>query len=63
MFAGNDMGAERLAIGFTLVGNCRLLGVDPIAYLVDVLPLLKSGRLTDSQLDALLPHAWAQRRS
>lgn len=58
LFAGSDAGGERAAIAFTIFGCCRLAGVDPIAYLTDVLPrLTRRVRLLD--LPALLPSRWA----
>jgi transposase len=54
LFAGSDSGGERAAIAFTIFGSCRLVGVDPIEYLADVLPkLTRRIRLLD--LPALLP--------
>ena len=61
LFAGSDGGAERAAIAYTILGSCRLAGVDPQEYLRDVLPLMtRKIRLLD--LPELLPHRWKQRR-
>ena len=61
LFAGSDGGAERAAIAYTILGSCRLAGVDPMEYLRDVLPLMtRKIRLLD--LPELLPHRWKQRR-
>jgi transposase len=61
LFAGSDGGAERAAIAYTILGSCRLAGVDPLEYLLDVLPLMtRKIRLLD--LPELLPHRWKQRR-
>ncbi len=61
LFAGSDGGAERAAIAYTILGSCRLAGVDPLEYLRDVLPLMtRKLRLLD--LPELLPHRWKQRR-
>ncbi len=61
LFAGSDGGAERAAIAYTILGSCRLAGVDPLEYLRDVLPLMtRKIRLLD--LSQLLPHRWKQRR-
>ena len=60
LFAGSDAGGERAAIAYTLFGSRRLAGVDPIAYLADVLPkLTRRVRLLD--LPALLPSRWRGR--
>lgn len=61
LFAGSDGGAERAAIAYTILGSCRLAGVDPLEYLRDVLPMMtRKVRLLD--LPELLPHRWKQRR-
>ncbi len=62
LFAGSDDGGERAAIAFTILGSCRLLGVDPLEYLADVLPILSRDiRLVD--MPALLPVHWKARRN
>ena len=33
LFAGSDAGGERAASMYTLIGSCKLNGVDPEAYL------------------------------
>lgn len=58
LFAGSDAGGERAAIAFTILGCCQLAGVDPVAYLADVLPRL-TGRVRLLDLPALLPSRWA----
>ncbi len=35
LFAGSDGGAERAAIAYTILGLCRLAGVDPLEYLAE----------------------------
>ena len=62
LFAGADSGAERAAIAYTILGSCRLAGVDPIEYLTDVLPqLTRRIRLLD--VPSLLPSRWAAARA
>ena len=57
LFAGSDTGGERAAIAYTILGSCRLVGVNPVAYLTDVLPrLARRFRLRD--LAALMPAKW-----
>ncbi|HEX8113967.1 MAG TPA: hypothetical protein VF516_39820, partial [Kofleriaceae bacterium] len=46
-------GGERAAIAYTILGSCRLAGVDPREYLADVLPRL-TGRIRLVDLPALL---------
>ena len=57
LFAGHDTGAENWACLATLIETCKLNGVDPHAYLTDVLT-----KLVDlwpaSRLDELMPWAW-----
>jgi transposase len=56
LFAGSDRGGERAAAMFTLIETAKLNGVDPQAWLADVL-----GRINDhpaSRLDQLLPWHW-----
>jgi len=62
LFAGSDQGAERAAIAYTILGSCRLAGVDPLEYLRDVLPrMTRKVRLLD--LPTLLPSRWAVARA
>jgi len=62
LFAGSDAGGERAAVAYTILGACRLAGVDPVEYLADVLPqLTRRVRLLD--LPALLPSRWAAARA
>jgi transposase len=61
LFAGSNAGGERAAIAYTIFGSCRLAGIDPIAYLADVLPkLTRRVRLLD--VPALLPPRWTRTR-
>jgi transposase len=61
LFAGSDTGGERAAIAYTILGCCRLAGVNPVDYLADVLPrLARRVRLRD--LADLLPAPWQARR-
>ena len=61
LFAGSDAGGERAAIAFTILGCCRIAGVNPNEYLISVFPILaRPVRLID--LPELLPHRWKLRR-
>lgn len=62
LFAGSDAGGERAAIAYTILGSCRLAGVDPREYLADVLPRL-TGRIRLVDLPALMPARWAAERA
>ncbi len=57
LFAGNDSGGERAATFYSLIETCKLNGIDPFAYLQDVLARLPSHPA--NALDELLPHNWA----
>ena len=55
--AGSRRGGERLAVAYTLVDNCILLGMDPQPYLEDVLTKLACG-WPMRRLSELTPHRW-----
>lgn len=59
LFAGSDTGAERAAVAFTILATCRLQGVNPYRYIVDVLRKL-SANWPMRRIDELLPAAWAR---
>ncbi|XXU93789.1 IS66 family transposase [Sorangium sp. So ce1153] len=59
LFAGSDKGAERLAVGYTVFGSCRVHGVNPLAWATDVIGTLQAG-WSRERLDELLPDAWAR---
>lgn len=63
LFAGSDKGAERAAIAYSVLGTCRLLAINPLEYLSDVLPKLARGISIKNDLPALMPAAWARARS
>lgn len=58
LFTGSKRGGERLAIAYTLVDNCLLLGLDPQRYLEDVLVKVESGWPL-ARLVELTPARWA----
>lgn len=60
LFAGSDRGGERAAVMYTLIATARLNGVDPQAWLADVLARINDHKITD--LSALLPWRWAAER-
>ena len=55
---GSDAGARRWAIANTLIQSCKLNGIDPLAYLTDILQRIVSGRTKNHELHALLPWNW-----
>ena len=58
LFAGSDGGGEHWATIASLIETAKLNGVDPYAYLADVITRIVAGH-PQSQLDDLLPWAYA----
>jgi len=58
LFAGNDNGGRHWAIIATLVRSAKLNGVEPLAWLTDVLERIVSGRTKWHELETLLPWNW-----
>jgi len=58
LFAGSDAGGEHWAIVASLIETCKLNGINPQAYLTDVITRIASGH-PNSRLDELLPWAYA----
>jgi len=56
LFAGADTGAETLARAMTLVETAKLNGLDPQAYLADVLDRIHDHKI--NRIDQLLPWNW-----
>src|SRR5919206_401109 len=54
LFAGSDRGGERAAAIYTLVVTARLNGLNPEAYLKDILTRIANGHLIN-RIDELLP--------
>jgi transposase len=57
LFAGSDRGGERAAVMFTLIQTAKLNGVDPQAWLADVLARINDHNV--QRLDQLLP--WSRK--
>ena len=57
LFAGHDMGAASWATAATLIETCKLNGVDPLAWMTDVLTKLVN-RWPASKIGDLMPWAW-----
>jgi transposase len=55
---GSDGGARHWAIAMTLIQTAKLNGVDPMAWLTDVLQRIVSGRTKSHELHTLLPWNW-----
>ncbi|NQY56850.1 MAG: IS66 family transposase [Ilumatobacteraceae bacterium] len=58
LFAGSDAGGVRAATIYSLVCTCGLLGIEPWAYLKDVLQRIAEGE----PVDALTPRLWRAAR-
>lgn len=56
LFAGSVRGGKAAAVLLSLVQSCKLLNINPYAYLKDVLTRYPSA--TANELDDLLPHRW-----
>ncbi|WP_010188687.1 IS66 family transposase [Sphingomonas sp. PAMC 26605] len=61
LFVGSDRGGERAAMMYSLIGTARLNGVDPLAWLTDVLARIAD--LPQSRLHELLPWEWIRLRN
>jgi transposase len=58
LFCGSDAGGQRAACLYTITATAKLNGLNPEAYLTDIL-----GRIADhpvNKIDALLPWFWTQ---
>src|ERR671912_681333 len=62
LFAGSDGGARHWAIVASLVATAKLNGVEPLAWLTDVLERMVSGRIKTHELERLLPWNWKAER-
>ena len=56
LFAGADTGAETLARAMTIIETAKMNGLDPQAYLADVLDRINDHKI--NRLDELLPWNW-----
>ena len=57
LFAGSMAGAHRAAVLYSLIQSCKLAGVEPFAYLRDV--LLRVATHPQARIAELTPKAWA----
>jgi len=60
LFVGKAEAGERSAVIFTLSESCRRRGLDPYAYLKDVLTRLPL--MTNHQIPEVTPEAWGKSR-
>ena len=59
LFAGSDAGGKRAAHIYTLIRTAELSGLEPEAYLTDILAQI--GDHPINRVDELLPWSWAKR--
>ncbi len=60
LFFGSEEAGQRSAVMYTLIENCRMHGMDPYAYLKDVLERLPT--MTNQQVGELAPLNWKKER-
>ncbi len=60
LFAGHDEGGRNWARFASLIGTCKMNGVEPYAYLCDLFTRLANGHLA-KDIDTLMPWAYAAR--
>lgn len=56
LFCGSHDGAQRSAMLYSFMGTCKLQGINPMVWLVDVLK--KINNHPSAQIQELLPHKW-----
>ena len=56
LFCGSHDAAQRTAILYSLLGTCKLHGINPYDWLHDVLKRLPTCKTKD--IKELLPHRW-----
>ena len=59
LFAGHDEGGRNWARYASLIGTCKMNGVEPYAYLRDLFTKLANGHLA-RDIDALMPWAYTR---
>jgi transposase len=58
LFVGETNAGERSAILYTIIESCRRRGIDPYAYLREVLTRLP--QMTNRQIPEVIPAAWSK---
>ena len=58
MFCWTEVGAEQVGWAQTLIATCRIQGIDPYTYLVDVLQRVDTH--PQSRVDELTPRRWKE---
>jgi hypothetical protein len=60
LFIGHPKAGQMSAVIYTIVENCRMHSIDPMEYLLDVLPRIEDHPM--SRVAELLPPAWKERQ-
>lgn len=61
LFIGHENAGPRAAMMFTLAENCRMLGINPEEYFIDVLTRVDDQPV--SRIDELTPHSWIRSKN
>lgn len=61
LFIGHENAGPRAAMMFTLVENCRILGINPEAYLIDVISRVDDHPM--KRIAELTPHGWKKSKN
>ncbi|WKN41685.1 IS66 family transposase [Tunicatimonas pelagia] len=61
LFAGSHAAAQRIAVFYSLLGSCKLHGIEPYSYLKDILERLPDHPI--NEIEDLLPHRWKPRQA
>ena len=56
LFAGSHEAAQRSAMLYSLLGTCKLNGINPSVWLTDILKRI--GSYPVNKVEELLPHNW-----
>jgi hypothetical protein len=62
LFVGSERGGKTFAVLASLVNTCKLNGVDPQAWLADVLERIIAGKVKANEMESLLPWNWKAER-
>jgi hypothetical protein len=58
LFIGEEQAGERSAVIYTVIGSCRQRGLNPYAYLKDILTQLP--QITSQEVLGILPAVWGR---
>jgi transposase len=60
LFAGSKIGGERAAAIYSIIETCKLNGIEPQAYMTDVMQKI-AGDWPNSRIEELMPWSWSKR--